>query len=48
MFTFRGKGVILFVWIFGTLLAIYGCSQVEVDFKVEFFIKPGSFAYNAL
>ena len=48
LFSRQGKTSVLFIWTVGTLIAIYGCTQVEVDFKMEFFIKPGSYVYEAL
>jgi len=48
MFTRQGKAVIISVYTIATLLCIYGVTQVEVDFKVTFFIKPGANVYNFL
>ena len=48
MFTRQGKAVIMSVYTIATLLCIYGITQVEVDFKVTYFIKPGAYVYNFL
>lgn len=48
LFSRQGKATVLFVWTVGTLIAIYGCTQVEIDFKIDFFIKPTGNVYNAL
>ena len=32
----------------GTMIAIYGCTQVEIDFKLEFFIKDTGYVYDSL
>jgi len=46
LFTPTGKIVVIFIYIVGTIAAIYGCSQVEVDFKITYFIKEGANSYN--
>ena len=33
LFTRQGKGSVIFIWTVGTFIALYGCTQVEVDFK---------------
>ena len=48
LFSRQGKMTVVFAWTVGTLIAIYGCTQVEVDFKMEFFIKESANVYNAL
>ena len=48
LFSRQGKTSVLFIWTVGTFIAAYGCTQVEVDFKIDFFIKPGAYVYNAL
>ena len=48
LFTPTGKIVVIFIYIVGTMAAFYGCSQVEVDFKMSFFIKEGSNCFNFL
>ena len=48
LFSRQGKTTVLFTWTVGTLIAIYGCTQGEVDFKIDFFIKPTANVYNAL
>ena len=48
LFTVQGKATVLFAWTIGTLIATYGCTQVSVDFKLEFFIKPTGYMYDYL
>ena len=48
LFTRQGKASVLLIWSVGTLIALYGCTQVEVDFKIDFFIKPTAYVYNAI
>ena len=48
LFSRQGKATVIFTWTVGTLIAMYGCTQVEVDFKMEFFIKESANVYNAL
>ena len=48
LFTPQGKTAVVFIWTLLTFLAAYGCSQVEVAFKMDFFIKPTSNVYNFL
>ena len=48
LFTNQGKVSVLLIWSVGTLIALYGCTQVEVDFKIDFFIKEGAYVYDAL
>ena len=43
-----GKVSVILIYVMTTIVALYGCSQVVVNFKLEFFVKPTGIVYNAL
>ena len=42
----EGRVVVLVVYILMMFLAGYGCSQVKIDFKVDFFIAESAYIYE--
>ena len=48
LLTKEGRTVILFAWAVMTCCAIYGCSQVEINFNFEFFIPAGTYTGDYL
>ena len=48
LFTNQGKAAIIFIWTIGTIIAVYGCTQVEIDFKIDYFIPPEAYSHKYL
>ena len=46
VFSNQGRISILATYIVLFIVAVYGVSQVKIDFKTEYFIKPDARVYN--
>ena len=41
-----GRIILLVAYLVWICVSIYGCTQVRIDFKVEYFIKEDAYVYN--
>lgn len=46
IFTNQGRISILAVYAMLVIVAAYGCSQVTIDFSIQFFVNEGAYVYD--
>ena len=46
LLSFEGRIVVLTIYFVMLIAAVYGCTKVEIDFSVEYFIGEDSYIYD--